>query len=105
MRCRASHGWSPLRPSPRQAGRLDALRDTAKEMGTHLFDALFAGAVGQTLFRSMNYAYQQRTRLRLRLRMSETPELLRLPRRYLYNTRRDEFIVLSGHTPFAAMST
>jgi hypothetical protein len=88
---------APYRPD---AGRLDALRDTAKEIGTRLFDALFAGAVGPTFFRSMNYAYQQRTRLRLRLRISEAPELLRLPWEYLYNAQRDEFIVLSGHTPF-----
>jgi hypothetical protein len=89
---------APYRPD---AGRLDSMRSAAKELGSLLFESLFSGGVGHALHRSMNIAYEQRARLRIRLRTSDDPELHRLPWEFLYNPERDEFVALSGHTPFS----
>lgn len=88
-------------PPDAAGASFDVVRARAEEMGTRLFDALFNGEVAQLLHRSMNFAYQQRSRLRIRLRTSESPALMRLPWEYLRNPARDEFVALSGHAPLA----
>lgn len=70
-----------------------------QEFGSKLFDSVFHKDVYSTYASSLNLAFQDRKRLRLRLRMSELPDLVRLPWEYLYDTRRQEFLALSIQTP------
>lgn len=70
-----------------------------QEFGGQLFQAVFNKDVYTTYVTSLNLALQDRKRLRIRLRMSEVPELARLPWEFLYDPGRDEFLALSVHTP------
>lgn len=79
--------------------RIDPKERAIREFGGKLFDALFSKDVYTTYVTSLNLAFQDRKRLRIRLRMSDAPEIARLPWEFLYDTRRDEFLALSVHTP------
>lgn len=65
-----------------------------QEFGTRLFDAVFAGKVGECLRRSLDAAFQQNEHLSVRLRLNEVPELALLPWEYLYDPERDQFFAL-----------
>jgi hypothetical protein len=71
----------------------------AKQVGGRLFEAVFAGAVGDCLRRSLDYAGGQGAALRIRLRMSGCPELADLPWELLYDRDDDWFLALSDRTP------
>jgi hypothetical protein len=71
----------------------------AKQVGERLFDAVFAGPVGECLRRSTDRAREQQTTLRIRLRLADCPDLADLPWELLYDRRDDWFLALSGHTP------
>ncbi len=86
-------------PIANDASRISAKEAAIKEFGGTLFTALFKNDVYTTYVTSLNLAFQDRKRLRIRLRMSEVPELARLPWEFLYDASRDEFLSLSIHTP------
>jgi hypothetical protein len=67
--------------------------------GARLFDALFAGAVGQAFLRSLDEARRRAAGLRLRLRMGDAPELAALPWEYMYAAGLGRFLALSDETP------
>lgn len=71
----------------------------AKEAGEKLFDAVFAGAVGECLRRSLDRAEQEQAALRIRLQLSACPELSSMPWELLYDRNEDWFLALSGRTP------
>ena len=71
----------------------------AKQYGARLFDAVFAGPVGECLRRSMDRAQDAGAGLRIRLRLSDVPELAGLPWELLYDRGDDWFVALSGSTP------
>jgi hypothetical protein len=71
----------------------------AKQAGGRLFDAVFAGAVGECMRRSRDRADESEATLRIRLRLSECPELANLPWELLYDRGEDWFLALSGGTP------
>ena len=71
----------------------------AKEAGARLFDAVFAGAVGECLRRSHDCAIDEQAPLRISLRLSDCPELADLPWELLYDSSDDSFLALSSSTP------
>jgi tetratricopeptide (TPR) repeat protein len=71
----------------------------AKQVGGRLFDAVFTGAVGNCLGRSLDRAREEDAALRIRLRMSGCPELADLPWELLYDRDDDWFLALSDRTP------
>ena len=71
----------------------------AKLFGGKLFDAVFTGAVGECLRRSMDRAQQEQATLRIRLRLSGCSELADLPWELLYDRGDDWFLALSDRTP------
>lgn len=73
--------------------------EAAREFGAKLFDAVFAGPVGDALRRSIDDADRDGAGLRIRLRLSEAPELGNVPWEYLFSAANDRFLVLSAWTP------
>ncbi|NNF62856.1 MAG: CHAT domain-containing protein [Acidimicrobiia bacterium] len=73
--------------------------EAAREFGAKLFDAVFAGPVGDALRRSIDDADREGAGLRIRLRLSEAPELGNVPWEYLFSATNDRFLVLSAWTP------
>src|ERR1700683_901316 len=71
----------------------------AQELGRRLFAAVFAGAVGACLSRSVERAVAAGMPLRIRLRLSDCPELAVLPWELLYDRSEDWFLALSSATP------
>ena len=71
----------------------------AKKVGAQLFDAVFAGRVGDCLRRSTDRARAEKSALRIRLRFSDCPELASLPWEFLYDQSDDWFLALSDRTP------
>ncbi len=73
--------------------------DTAKNFGSRLFEAVFAGKVQECWRRSLDEAGRQEKGLRLRLRLAEVPELAELSWEYLYDISLKRFCALSAETP------
>ena len=73
--------------------------EAAREFGAKLFDAVFAGPVGDALRRSIDDADRDGAGLRIRLRLSDAPELGNVPWEYLFSAANDRFLVLSAWTP------
>jgi tetratricopeptide (TPR) repeat protein len=71
----------------------------AKDVGSRLYNAVFADAVHECLRRSLDHARDQNAQLRIRLRLSDCPELANLPWELLYDQGDDWFIALSNATP------
>lgn len=71
----------------------------AKLFGGKLFDAVFVGAVGECLRRSLDRAREEQAALRIRLRLSDCSELASLPWELLYDRGDDWFLALSDRTP------
>jgi CHAT domain len=71
----------------------------AKDVGSRLYNAVFADAVHECLRRSLDHARDQNAQLRIRLRLSDCPELANLPWEMLYDRGDDWFIALSNATP------
>jgi tetratricopeptide (TPR) repeat protein len=77
---------------------------TLEEFGATLFDAVFAGDVGQLFFRSVDAAERAKQNLRLRLQFdsdagTEGAEIAELPWECLYSRELDRFLALSTLTP------
>jgi CHAT domain len=70
-----------------------------QHFGAQLFDAIFGGAIGVSLRRSLDLVRQQGAGLRIRLRLDDAPELAALPWEYLFDTTHQRFLVLSDETP------
>src|SRR3984893_421255 len=71
----------------------------AKDVGSRLYNAVFADAVHECLRRSLDHARDENAQLRIRLRLSDCPELANLPWEMLYDQGDDWFIALSNMTP------
>lgn len=71
----------------------------AKQAGGRLFEAVFSGAVGECMRRSVDHAEGVHAALRIRLRLAGVPELAGLPWELLYDRSDDWFLALSGGTP------
>ena len=70
-----------------------------KDFGGKLYDAVFQDELRETLQRSLSLTRAQRVGMRLRLRLTDTPELARLPWEFLYDRRHNRFLAQSRHTP------
>ena len=71
----------------------------AKDVGSRLYNAVFADEVRECLRRSLDHAREENAQLRIRLRLSDCPELANLPWEMLYDQGDDWFIALSNMTP------
>ncbi|MFT4216086.1 MAG: CHAT domain-containing protein, partial [Micropruina sp.] len=71
----------------------------AKQFGSTLYDALFAGEVGICFRRSLDAAAADGKGLRIRLRLGDAPQLADVPWEYLYPSGLKQFLVLSTKTP------
>lgn len=69
--------------------------DPVRDMGARLYDALFHGSVGRAFLRALD-APEAGVRLRL---VVEDASVAALPWEYLYDRRRDDFLVLSTRSP------
>jgi formylglycine-generating enzyme required for sulfatase activity len=73
---------------------------TPQQFGQRLFDAVFAGQVGQCFVRSLDAAERDAKGLRLRLHLNDAPELASLPWEYLFATSpKPGFLALADATP------
>src|SRR5262249_36813833 len=77
---------------------LEAPIEAAKVLGGQLYSAIFIGALGNSLGRSIEAAARASQRLRIRLRLTSVPELANLPWEYLYDEQNDRFLTLSYKT-------
>ena len=71
----------------------------ARELGTKLFEALFADDVGNLFMRSRTLAEAHGDRLRVTLALTEAPKLMHLPWEYLYDSDAGRFLAVSVRTP------
>jgi hypothetical protein len=69
--------------------------EVARTIGSRLFGALFSGAIGNCLQRSLDQMSRQGKHLVVRLRFPDAPELVSLPWEYLYDSQRETFLCLS----------
>jgi hypothetical protein len=69
--------------------------DPVKDMGSRLYDALFQGSLGRAFMQALD-APDEGVRLRLVL---EDDDAAALPWEFLYDRRRDDFLVLSTRSP------
>lgn len=91
------HKMSAIR---RRARELEAAPlMAAKQFGERLFNAVFAGPIGECLRRSCEHAEGEHAALRIRLHLSACPELTDLPWELLYDGDTDRFLALSSNTP------
>lgn len=70
-----------------------------QSFGQRLFDALFVGEVRDCWQNSVSAAAQQSAALRIRLNLSDTPELVKLPWEYLYDSATNRFLAQTVQTP------
>jgi hypothetical protein len=70
-----------------------------KEFGGKLYGAVFQDELRDVLLRSMSQTREQGTGLRLRLRLTDAPELAKLPWEFLYDGRLNRFLAQSRRTP------
>lgn len=70
-----------------------------QSFGQRLFDALFVGEVRDCWQNSVSAAAQQGAALRIRLNLSDTPELVKLPWEYLYDSATNRFLAQTVQTP------
>ena len=71
----------------------------ARELGTKLFEALFADEVGNLFMRSRTLAEAHGDRLRVTLALTQAPKLMHLPWEYLYDSDAGRFLAVSVRTP------
>ncbi len=81
----------------RRRGTAEDRLGAIKELGSSLFDALFADQVGNVYSAAKAAASDGDRRLRITLHLSGAPELMRLPWEFLY--QRPRFIAQSTDTP------
>ena len=81
----------------RRRGTAEDRLGAIKELGSSLFDALFADQVGNVYSAAKAAASDGDRRLRITLHLSGAPELMRLPWEFLYH--RPRFIAQSTDTP------
>ena len=88
-----------IRPNVRVRRQQPAHVAMAKNIGGRIFEAVFAGSVGECLRRSTDQAKAKGVPLWVRLRLSATPDLANWPWELLYDAHDDWFLALSGLTP------
>ena len=71
----------------------------AKTFGIRLFEAVFNGSVRDLYQSALRSAEREGHGLRLLLRLSDVPELLKVPWEYLYEPSMARFLALSVETP------
>ena len=74
--------------------------DPVKDMGSRLYDALFHGSLGRAFLQALD-SPDEGVRLRLVL---EDEDAAALPWEFLYDRRRDDFLVLSTRSPLVRRS-
>ena len=73
--------------------------DAPREFGGRLFDAVFAGHVGDFLRMTMREANRQPdTGVRIKLRLQDVSDLAELPWEFLFDTSYRQFFARSIHT-------
>ena len=83
----------------RVRGADTAALDAARQFGSTLYEAVFAGDLGSTYMASVQAAEQQNKGLRLRLRLGDAPQLTDLPWELLYSSGLHDFVALSEKRP------
>jgi hypothetical protein len=68
--------------------------DPVRDLGARLYDALFSGSIGRAFARTLQFGGQARVRLVL-----DDDEAMAIPWEFLYDRRRNDFLVLSTRTP------
>ena len=69
--------------------------DPVRDMGARLYDALFQGSIGRAFLRALD---SPETGVRVRLLVTDD-DAAGLPWEFLYDRRRDDFLVLSTRSP------
>jgi hypothetical protein len=69
--------------------------DPVKDMGSRLFDALFHGSIGRAFMHALDSPTES---VRVRV-FAEDEDAAALPWEFLYDRRRDDFLVLSTRSP------
>ncbi|MBI1299670.1 SUMF1/EgtB/PvdO family nonheme iron enzyme [bacterium] len=72
-----------------------ASSQTAIQLGSQLFDALFTGKIRESLRRSIDAVETQGMSLRINLRLNDVPELASLPWELLYDPTHNHFLALT----------
>jgi len=70
-----------------------------EDIGKKLYRAVFQNELQDTLERSLSLTDAERVGMRLRLRLTDTPELARLPWELLYDPGHNRFLAQSLNTP------
>jgi hypothetical protein len=86
-----------LRPAPKTEVAITEL--TPRQFGERLFAAVFSGAIGACLLRSLDEAHRNNKGLRLRLRLDAVPEIADLPWEFLFSSDLNRYFALSDQTP------
>ncbi len=84
--------------SDTQPSSTEAIAKEIRDFGTKLFDAVFQRTVSEVYRESKVTAKNKNAGLRIRLRFPENPELINIPWEYLFDSRSDVFLSLSGNT-------
>ena len=86
--------------SNRKVQRIESPKmQAAKTFGIRLFEAVFNGGVRDLYQSALRSAEREGHGLRLLLRLSDVPELLKVPWEYLYEPSMARFLALSVETP------
>ena len=86
---------TPLNDQPSSA---ETIASEIRSFGKKLFNAVFQQSVLEIYRESKVSAKNKKAGLRIRLRFPENPELINIPWEYLFDSRTDEFLTLSGDT-------
>lgn len=70
-----------------------------RSFGTRLYGAVFDGAIGTCLIRSLDKARSSQAGLRVRIHLDDVPALANVPWEFLYDAGTDDFLCLSDQTP------
>ena len=93
--------WQKLEePYGGEADQAERQQEISRLMGTRLYEAVLPRAIDSTFHRSLNAAYEARTRLRVRLHLTNMARWSALPWEYLYDPTTQEFLTLSVNSLF-----
>ena len=95
---RGASAATPSDPTPVGVPTTEPIEPTVRDLGGELFDALFAGPLGDRLTLSIAEAEERGVGLRIRLRV-EAPELAVLPWEFMYDSQRHGYLALAAKLP------